>query len=348
MNEQLIFDAVRPLANEGGAMPDPWVNMDPFGRIVDYLRISVTDRCDERCLYCMPEGYRGWARRPDHMTADEIVSVVASATQLGFRKFRLTGGEPLIRGDIVEIARRMWDVPGVQTLGISTNGTRLAGLATGLKAAGVRSVNISLDALDAGIYRRVTGGSIAPVLAGIEAALDAGFEVCKLNCVLMRGINESEYFPLIHFAAAHEMPLRFIELMPISRKGGVADDAFLSVEELMRRLESLGRLNPLPDFRPGHGPAKYYEFEPLGVRLGFIGALTNPHFCETCNKLRLTADGKLRPCIGRHGEIDLLRPLREQGADAAETLRLAIANKPRDHEFAKCYEPGRPMTAIGG
>ncbi|MEI8342525.1 MAG: GTP 3',8-cyclase MoaA [Verrucomicrobiota bacterium] len=326
--------------------------MDPFGRIIDYLRISVTDRCNERCLYCMPEGYKGWSQRPDHMTAAEIVRVAESATKLGFQKFRLTGGEPLLRSDIVDIARGLWNLPGVQTLGISTNGTRLASIAGELKQAGVRSVNISLDALDPELYHRVTGGRLDAVLTGIESALAAGFEVIKLNCVLMRGVNEGEYLPLIHFAAKHDMLLRFIELMPLSRTDVLDHSNFLSVSEVMNRIQSDGKLTALPDFRPGHGPARYYDCAIPGLvkpaRLGFIGALTTPHFCETCNKLRLTADGKLRPCLGQHGEIDLLQPLRIENADPIELLKEAIANKPENHEFSDCYEPGRPMTAIGG
>jgi GTP 3',8-cyclase len=328
------------------------MSTDPFGRTIDYLRISVTDRCNERCLYCMPEGYKGWARRSDHMTAGEIIRVADAATRLGFRKFRLTGGEPLLRPDIVAIARGLWDLPGVQTLGISTNATQLAPMARDLKQAGVRSVNISLDALDAELYKRITGGRLDAVLAGIEAVLAAGFEVLKLNCVLMRGVNESEYLPLIRFATERDMLLRFIELMPLSRTDVLDQSNFLSVTEVMRRIENDGRLTPLPDFRPGHGPAKYYDCEMPGLRkpakLGFIGALTNPHFCESCNKLRLTADGKLRPCLGRHGEIDLLQTLRSESADPIQLLREAIANKPENHEFSDCYKPGRPMTAIGG
>ncbi|HPA17255.1 MAG TPA: GTP 3',8-cyclase MoaA [Verrucomicrobiae bacterium] len=324
------------------------MNADSFGRTVDYLRISVTDRCDERCLYCMPEGYRGWVQRDDHMTADEIIRVAEAATRLGFRKFRVTGGEPLVRADIAEIARRLWDLPGVQTLGISTNGTRLASVAKDLKRAGVRSINVSLDALAPELYRRITGGRVESVLAGIDAALGAGFEVIKINCVLMRGINEGEVLPLTRYAAEREMPIRFIELMPVSRADVLDRSSFLSVQELMRRLEREGMLLPLPDFRPGHGPAKYYAYEPIGAKVGFIGALTTRGFCETCNKLRLTADGKLRPCLGRHGEIDLLGSLRAGQTDPAGPLLQAIANKPENHEFAACYEPGRPMTAIGG
>ncbi len=321
--------------------------MDPFGRTIDYLRVSVTDRCNERCLYCMPEGYKGWAQKPDHLTADEIVRVVAAACQLGFRKFRLTGGEPLLRTDIVEIARRMGEMAAVQSLGLSTNGTRLARVAKELREAGVTSVNISLDALNPAIYRKITGGDLEAALAGVQAALDVGFASVKLNCVLMRGVNEQEIWPLVHFAAERGIPLRFIELMPLTRTDVLSEANFLSVTEAMDILSTRGRLIPQPDHQGGHGPARYYRLEPVGALVGFIGALTTPHFCETCNKLRLTADGKLRPCLGRHGEIDLLGSLRA-GEDLPAILRQAIAAKPENHEFTEFYQPGRPMTAIGG
>lgn len=324
---------------------------DAFGRTIDYLRISVTDRCNERCLYCMPEGYKGWAQRLDHMTADEIVRTVEAATRLGFRKFRVTGGEPLLRKDIVEILQRIWELSGTQTLGISTNATRLASLAQEIKQSGVRSINVSLDALDPEIYRRITGGDVGPVLAGIDAALEKGFEVIKLNCVLMKGVNEGEYLKLVGYAAERGLPLRFIELMPLSRTDVLDESNFLSVQELMGRLALLGKLVALDEYRPGHGPAKYHEFSSwqgsASAKLGFIGALTTPHFCESCNKLRLTADGKLRPCLGRHGEIDLLGALRA-GTAPEYLLREAIANKPENHEFLESYKPDRPMTAIGG
>lgn len=331
--------------------PFPSHSIDPFGRRIDYLRISVTDRCNERCLYCMPEGYKGWAGRPDHLTAAEIVRIAKSATGLGFRKFRVTGGEPLIRADIVPILEGIWDLPGTESLGLSTNGTRLAGLAAAIRAAGVRSINLSLDALDPETYHRITGGDLRVVQAGLDAALSQNFEVIKLNCVLLRGANEQEYLPLIRFAAAHGLPLRFIELMPLSRIGAWNTDSFLPVSELMSRLSACGELTPLECYRPGHGPARYYEFRDASLdqaaKIGFIGALTTPRFCETCNKLRLTADGKLRPCLGRHGEIDLLAGLRS-GVDPAAVLSQAIANKPENHEFLDDYAPGRPMNAIGG
>jgi GTP 3',8-cyclase len=321
--------------------------MDRYGREIDYLRVSVTDRCNERCLYCMPKGYKGWAERADHLTADEIVKVVEKSTHVGFRKFRLTGGEPLVRKDIVEIARRMWELPGVQTLGLSTNGVMLKDLAVPLKEAGVRSVNISLDAMDERIYQQLTGGRWQSAIDGIGAAAAAGFEVVKLNCVLLRGINDDQIVPLARFGAAMGMPVRFIELMPLAPGGPVDERHFLSVAEAMRILREQGELLPAKDVRPGHGPARYHRYG-SGL-VGFIGSVTCDDFCQTCNKLRLTADGKLRPCLGRHGEIDLMESLRSNGGDGViGAFHEAIANKPENHLFAEDFQVERPMTAIGG
>jgi cyclic pyranopterin phosphate synthase len=327
-----------------------WVNamLDSFGRSIDYLRISVTDRCNERCLYCMPEGYKGWAQRPDHLTAAELVRIAAAASALGFRKFRLTGGEPLLRSDFVSIAAGIAALPTTRSLGLSTNGTRLAAVARELCAAGITAINLSLDALDTDIYHRVTGGRLADALAGLEAALAADFEVVKLNVVLMRGVNEDQLVPLVRFAAAHRLPVRFIELMPLTRTDVLSPANFLSCADARARIEAeLGPLETLPDYRAGHGPARYARAA-NGATIGFIGALTTSDFCATCNKLRLTADGKLRPCLGRHGEIDLLAHLRSGEADLTALLTEAIASKPADHTFQADYQPERPMTAIGG
>jgi len=324
--------------------------MDPFGRTIDYLRISVTDRCNERCLYCMPEGYKGWESKPDHLTVDEILRVVRVAAGMGFRKFRLTGGEPLVRRDVIEIVRSMAAIPGVERIGLSTNGTRLATLAQPLRAAGLSTVNLSLDALDAAIYRRVTGGDLNSVLAGIRAAVAAGFDRVKLNCVLMRGVNEPEIWPLVLFAAEHGLPLRFIELMPVTSADVLTEANFFPVTEAMRLLTERDELEAQPSHYLGWGPAKYYRLQRTGALVGFIGALTTPHFCETCNKLRLTADGKIRPCLGDHGELDLRETLRAAPSDEAvrEVLLAALRRKPLEHGFGKQYQPCRPMTAIGG
>jgi GTP 3',8-cyclase len=323
---------------------------DTFGRTVDYLRISITDRCNERCLYCMPEGYKGWERRQDHLTADEIIRVVRVAAELGFRKFRLTGGEPLVRGDILEIVRGMRRISGVEVIGLSTNAIKLAGLAQPLRDAGTSTVNISLDALDPRVYRQVTGGDMNAVIAGIRAAVAAGFDRVKLNCVLMRGVNEQELWPLVLFAAEHRLPLRLIELMPLTRTDVLTEKNFLPVGEAMQLLGQRDELIPRPDVKIGHGPAKYFLLKQTGALVGFVGALTNLHFCESCNKMRLTSDGKIRPCLGDHGEIDLREALRSGGDDTAlrklflEALRL----KPQEHQFRDLYQPLRPMTAIGG
>jgi GTP 3',8-cyclase len=323
---------------------------DSFGRKVDYLRVSITDRCNERCLYCMPEGYKGWERRAEHLSAEEIIRVVRVAAGLGFRKFRLTGGEPLVRGDLLEIVRGMKNIPGVENIGLSTNGTKLATLAEPLREAGIRTVNVSLDALDVELYRRITGGNMSDVLAGIRAALAVGFERVKLNCVLMRGKNEAELWPLVLFAAEHSLPLRFIELMPLSRTDVLTEDNFLPAGEAMRQLREKDNLIPQPDRREGHGPARYYLLEWTGALVGFIGALTNLDFCEKCNKVRLTCDGKLRPCLGDHLETDLKSALRSHGDDDClkALFSSALSLKPAEHSFRANYQPRRVMTAIGG
>lgn len=325
-------------------------DMDQFGRKIDYLRISVTDRCNERCLYCMPEGYKGWERREEHLSAEEIIRIVRVAAGLGFRKFRLTGGEPLVRGDLVEIVRGMKQIPGVEVIGLSTNGTRLVSLAQPLREAGVRTANVSLDALTPELYRSITGGNVADVLAGIRAAVDAGFERVKLNCVLMRGKNEVEIWPLVLFAAEHRLPLRFIELMPLSRTDVLTEENFLPVGEVMQRLREKDELIPQPDRREGHGPARYYLLKQTGALVGFIGALTNLDFCENCNKVRLTSDGKLRPCLGDHLEMDLKAALRPRIDDArlAALFMKTLGQKPEAHSFRANYQPKRVMTAIGG
>ena len=284
--------------------------MDPFGRKVDYLRISVTDRCNERCLYCMPEGYKGWESNPDHLTAEEIVRVVRVAAGLGFRKFRLTGGEPLVRGDVPEIVRAMTGDSRrrIRRTFHQRNETRGAGAT----AARRRSAHGEREP------RRAGPGNLPPghrrrrgeVLAGIRAAVAAGFERVKLNCVLMRGVNETELWPLVLFAAEHGLPLRLIELMPLTTTEVLTEKNFLPCGEAMQLLAQKDELIPQPDRKLGHGPARYYLLKQTGALVGFIGALTNEHFCEQCNKMRLTADGKVRPCLGNHIEVDLRAALR--------------------------------------
>jgi cyclic pyranopterin phosphate synthase len=321
----------------------------PLARPVDYLRISVTDRCNERCLYCMPEQFSGWSPRENILSYEEILSIVEVAVARGFKHFRVTGGEPLLRRDITHFLRELIRTPGVESVQLSTNGTRLPELAEELYQAGLRRMNISLDALDPATYRAITHGEVAPVVEGIRHAKALGFPSIKLNTVLIRHKNEQEIWPLVEFAASLQIPIRFIELMPVSLTEMLTEKNFLPVGEVMDLLRRNDTLTPVDD-KIGHGPARYYRLEKTGALVGFIGALTNLHFCESCNKVRLTADGHLRPCLGHHGEFDLkpaLRPVVDK-LSVRKLLDQALAEKPPEHEFRNNWQPHRIMTAIGG
>ena len=322
---------------------------DPFARKIDYLRISITDRCNEHCLYCMPEGFTDWLPRAEILTYEELIDVAETAVALGFRKFRVTGGEPLIRRDADFFVTELLKLPGVGQVGLSTNATRLAAIAEKLARAGLSSVNISLDAVDPDIYRKVTGGNIADAIAGIDAARAAGIPSIKLNAVLMRGVNEGQIWPLLEFAAARKVILRFIELMPVSISEVLTPENFFPIAEA-RHLIAKKTEMVFSERRLGNGPAIYYELPELGTVVGFIGALTDLHFCEACNKMRLTADGKIRPCLGNHGEVDLKPALRPdfQPDSLRELFLEALRTKPLEHSFRQNYQPGRIMTAIGG
>jgi cyclic pyranopterin phosphate synthase len=320
--------------------------------LVTYMRISVTDRCNERCAYCLPHDVAiEWLPRGQILTYEEILRVARVSTTLGVTKFRITGGEPLVRRNVADFIAELNKLPGVTDIGLSTNATLLAPLARQLRAAGVRKVNISLDSLRPDRYRDLSGnGRLADCLAGIDAALAAGFPQVKLNAVMMKGKNDDEVFDLIEFASRKGVTLRFIELMPVSTSDVLTDDNFISSAHIRRIIERRFELVPVAEVL-GNGPAIYYRAEGLPIRLGFIGAMTNLHFCDTCNKVRLTADGKLRPCLGAHLEYDLKSVLRAPGSTDAQLREVfvqTIRNKPEEHEFRHNYIPGRKMVAIGG
>ena len=331
---------------------------DRYGHRISYLRVSITDRCNERCTYCMPRELQEWLPREDVLTYEETLRLVRIAATLGVSKVRITGGEPLTRRDVLRFFRELRSVSGIDDIGISTNGTLLArrsadGLTTAqaLRSCAVNSVNVSLDTLDREVYAAITGRDFLPqVLEGLDAAIAAGFPLIKLNCVLMRGRNEDQFVPLIEYAAARNLILRFIELMPVSTSEVLSDDNFLPVAEARRNLEShFGSLIPEPGFRT-NGPSTYYKIPGREQRIGFIGALTNLHFCESCNKLRLTCDGKLRPCLGSYLEFDIMKVLRA-GATDEDLKRFfldVVDRKPEQHDFRENYQPGRMMVAIGG
>ena len=272
-----------------------------------------------------------------------------TAVALGFKKFRVTGGEPLVRPGVVDFIGRLVAMPGVESVQLTTNGVRLPQLAQPLFDAGLRRINISLDALNESLYHAITGGQLQPVLEGIKLVKQIGFPSVKLNTVLMRGKNEHEILPLLNFAAEHDVVVRFIELMPVSLTEMLSEKNFLPVQEVLSLLKREDDLEPLAE-PMGFGPAKYYRLKRRGVVVGLIGALTDLHFCERCNKMRLTCDGKLRPCLGNHLETDLKPALRPEldTAKLRELFRSTLLQKPPEHLFRNNYQPQRVMTAIGG
>ena len=331
---------------------------DHYGHRISYLRVSITDRCNERCTYCMPQELQEWLPREEILTFEETLRLIRIAAELGVSKARITGGEPLTRRDVLDFIRQIPGIPGIRSIGLSTNGTLLAReiasaetMAGALRAAGVQSVNISLDTLDPATYSQITGRDFhEQVLRGIDAAMAAGFEQIKLNTVLMRDRNEDQLIPLIEFAASRGLILRFIEMMPVSTTEVLDDKNFMPIHYAKRMIESrYGVLIPEAEFRT-NGPATYYQIPGRPQRIGFIGAMTNLHFCESCNKLRLTCDGKLRPCLGSYLEFDIMTPLRAGASDQElKQFFLDVVNrKPEQHDFRNNYQPNRRMIAIGG
>jgi GTP 3',8-cyclase len=331
---------------------------DHHGHWISYLRVSITDRCNERCTYCMPQELQEWLQREEILTYEETLRVIRIAAALGVSKVRITGGEPLTRRDVVNFVGQIPEIPGIRDIGLSTNGTLLGReitpggtIARALCAAGVRSINISLDTLDPAVYSQITGRDFhAQALNGIEAAISAGFDQIKLNTVLMRSRNEDQLLALIEFAAVRNLVVRFIEMMPVSTTEVLNESNFMSVLEAKRAIESAyGTLIPETEFRT-NGPATYYQIPGRAQRIGFIGAMTNLHFCDNCNKLRLTCDGKLRPCLGSYLEFDIMKPLRAGASDEQLTqfFLSVVERKPREHDFRNNYQPNRKMIAIGG
>ena len=306
----------------------------------------------------MPHELQEWLPREEILTFEETLRLIRIAAELGVSKVRITGGEPLTRRGVLNLVREVPKIRGVRDIGLSTNGTLLARdiepgvtMARSLRDAGIRSVNISLDTLDRQVYSDVTGRDLhVQVLAGIDAAIAAGFDQIKLNTVLMRGRNEDQLIPLIEFAAARNLILRFIEMMPVSTNEVLDDKNFISILEAKRAIElHHGNLIAAPEFRT-NGPATYYQIPGRRQRVGFIGAMTNLHFCESCNKLRLTCDGKLRPCLGSYLEFDIMKPLRGGASDdeLKQFFLDVVDRKPEQHDFRNNYKPDRKMIAIGG
>ncbi len=327
--------------------------VDPFGRKITYLRISVTDRCNLRCVYCMPPEGVVWKPHETILRFEEILKVVEAAAGEGVTEIRLTGGEPLVRHGIPDLVHMIAGVPGIQDISLTTNGLLLEKLAFPLAEAGLKRINVSLDTLNPGKFARITrGGSFDRVWRGLEAADAAGLAPLKINAVALKGVNDDEILDLARLSLSHPWHVRFIELMPIKNQAPWGEgfpppaECYLSVQAIRDILQPLG-IEPFGDSDSGLGPARQYRLPGAPGRLGIISAL-GEQFCETCNRLRLTADGYLRPCLMDDGEVYVLDAIR-RGEPMLPLLRQAVRNKPRQHQLDQGEAPtGRCMTQIGG
>ncbi len=323
---------------------------DTYERQIDYMRISVIDRCNLRCVYCMPaEGVRLIKHR-DILTYEEIIRIVSVAAGLGVRKIRITGGEPLVRRNLPFLISSLNAVPGIEDISMTTNGVLLARHAESLAEAGLRRVNISLDSLRPNHFSEITrGGDIKTVLDGIHAAERLGLTPIKLNMVPVRGINDDEIEDFARLTMTAPYHVRFIEFMPIGHREMWSEERYVSTDEIKKRVSALGPLSPVKERRSG--PARYFRYDGAPGVVGFISPLTH-HFCESCNRLRLTSDGKLRPCLFSETEIDLRSALRSGAPDQEieRLLKLAVEIKPRGHtlDTERAVSRLRPMSRIGG
>jgi GTP 3',8-cyclase len=328
------------------------VLVDAFGRVATDLRVSLTDRCNLRCVYCMPPEGLDWLPGDDVLTDAEVVRLVGVAVSEGVREVRFTGGEPLLRRGLVDIVRAVSSLRPRPQTSLTTNGVGLARIADTLAAAGLDRVNVSLDTLDPERFRRLAlRGRLPDVLAGLAAAEAAGLTPVKVNTVLMRDINEDEAVPLLRWCVARGYELRFIEQMPLDAQHGWDRATMVTAEEILDRLSREVDLTPQDSSTRGSAPAETWLVDGGPARVGVIGSVTRP-FCGSCDRVRLTADGQVRNCLFARSEDDLRGPLRVGASDAelAEILRRALATKKPGHgiDDPGFLQPARPMSAIGG
>ncbi len=325
---------------------------DAFGRRIEYLRVSVTDRCNYRCLYCRPRSGDRGCHSGDRLSIAEMARAVRLFSELGVHKVRLTGGEPLVRRDVLTLACMIGALPGVADLSLSTNGHLLEPLAWRLRRAGVLRVNISLDSLNPQTFARITRGrDVRRVIGGIDAAVAAGLQPVKLNMVVLKGVNDPEIESMLDFAAERGADLRFIETMPVGPRGETAMSRYYPASRILDRVRrhTGSRLIPQKP-EPGAGPARCYLLSNTTVRVGVISAISR-HFCDGCNRVRLTAAGELVLCLGRQDRVSLRDSLRRGDLDEAvkARIRLAIANKPRRHDFlGRDRGTDLGMSVLGG
>lgn len=317
--------------------------IDAYGRKIEYLRMSVTDGCNLRCVYCMPADGMSECPCRTAMSADEFVEIAEAAASLGMKKLRITGGEPLVRGDILPLVRRLGQIPGIEDMSLTTNATLLKPIARELFDAGIHRINISLDTLDEEKYSRITrGGHLSDALDGIRAAIDVGMSPVKLNAVLIGGFNDDEIGALARLTLKYPVQVRFIELMPIGSADAFPKEAYLPVGEVLKRLPEME-----PVEREAHSVARLYKLPGALGEVGLISPLSD-HFCAECNRLRLTADGCLKPCLHSAEELPV-RGLHED--DLREAILTAVSHKPQMHVALSATERSeakRSMYRIGG
>lgn len=324
---------------------------DGYFRTVNYLRISITDKCNLRCIYCMPaEGIKLKAHE-ELLRFEELTELVKVAAELGVTKVRLTGGEPLVRKNMVSFVEAIAQVPGIDDIALTTNGVLLPKLGPALKQAGLKRVNVSLDSLQPARFRWITRvGEWIDTWAGIETALELGFDPVKINMVVIRGVNDDEILDFVDLTYRYPLHVRFIEFMPIGTSDGWAQKRLVPYAEIKEIIEKRVELIPVKSVK-GNGPAKYYQLPGTKGTVGFISPITN-HFCQHCNRLRLTAEGKLRPCLHSSWEIDLKASLRAGASreQLAELFREAIRRKPQHHTMSDdgWQDQPRMMYQIGG
>jgi GTP 3',8-cyclase len=321
---------------------------DGFGRGIEYLRISVTDRCNFRCLYCMPLAGLEWLPKSEILTYEEIAAIVGELAPLGLRRLRITGGEPTLRPDLVRLIRMLRSIPEIEDISLSTNGVHLPAFATKFAVAGLDRVNMSADSLRPDRIKAISRRTIAfdPIAAAM-AAEDAGLSPIKINVVVMRGINDDEVCDFARLTFEHEWHVRFIELMPVGEMRDLTWDHVVPSDEILRRLNTVAPIAPAFGPTRGNGPARYFAFP--GAR-GTVGVITpmSHTYCGSCNRVRLTADGRLRTCLFGDEETDLRTPLRE-GLPLEPFFRNALASKPAEHHLLQMSVGGlRALSQVGG
>ncbi len=324
---------------------------DGFQRAINYMRISITDRCNLRCIYCMPPEGVCWMPHEEILSFEEIERIVRATAMVGMRKIRITGGEPLVRRDVVDLIGRLSAIPGIQDVSMTTNAVLMPRFAEALVQAGLKRINVSLDTLKPERFLKISrSDALDKVLAGIEAAERAGMAPIKINAVVLRGVNDDEVVDLARLTLDRPWHVRYIEAMPLDGNLPVEEAGFFSADEIMERLRELGNLEETTGPN-GNGPARYYRLPGAKATIGVISPMSH-FYCESCNRVRLTADGRLRLCLFDDNEIDLRTPVRHGAtpAEIAEIFRKAIVTKPERHHLqvgqSNCNL--RALSQIGG